>query len=102
VIELVVVMNRVPEVTAAGVRKAEEAATSARELIAKLAEERAPVLSGELEGSIGIEGEDVVVASPHALFVEFGTVFMAAEPFLMPSVKDGERLLDVLMASALA
>jgi HK97 gp10 family phage protein len=96
-IQMRLVMNRVPQVTASTVARAEEAAVATRELIAKKAEENAPVLTGELERSIDVEGDEVRVKSDHGLEVEFGTVFMAAEPFFRPAIRDGEKLLAAMV-----
>jgi len=57
-----------------------------------------PVRTGELRDSGHIEAEDagnvqsraVVFDAPHAVFVEFGTVKMAAQPFLRPALDEHE------------
>lgn len=50
---------------------------------------RAPYLTGELRGSGHVvyspDGAQVVFDSDHALYVEFGTYKMAAQPYLRPA-----------------
>jgi|GEM_PF-1714364 phage protein, HK97 gp10 family len=61
------------------------------EAVSDLAQQLAPVDTGELRASIHVEAGDVqgshkVVASvPYAVFVEFGTHTAAAQPFLTPA-----------------
>jgi HK97 gp10 family phage protein len=55
----------------------------------------APVLTGELRDSIHSvdDGHAAVLIeadSPHAIFNEFGTVHMAAHPFMRPALHEGE------------
>lgn len=54
----------------------------------------APVLTGELRDSIAVEGQgnerDVVAASAHAAFVEFGTSTAPAQPFFRPALHELE------------
>jgi HK97 gp10 family phage protein len=62
-----------------------------------------PVLSGELLGSIhdgpSEEGHEITVESDHAVFVEFGTVDMAAQPFLRPAMHVAENELPSVARS---
>lgn len=62
--------------------------------IAEDAYDRAPVDTGELRESIkwikskpGGIAAIVLVGAKHGLFVEFGTINMAAQPFLIPAMQ---------------
>lgn len=82
------------------------AARSAR-VIAAEAAKNAPVLTGSLRDSIRAEGEGenwvVIVGAPYGAYVEFGTRFMAAQPYLLPAVlkrfpdmvNEMERAIDI-------
>lgn len=67
--------------------------------IADLAQQLAPVDTGELRASIHVEAgalplsRRVVASAPHAAFVEFGTRFMEAQPYLTPA-RQQIRVLD--------
>lgn len=74
-------LSLVPRVEAAGKEIEEQAA----KLVADLAAARAPVLTGDLKASVGEEGGEVVVTSDHAIFQEYGTRRMKAQPFLRPA-----------------
>lgn len=73
--------------------------TALAEAIAVEARRDAPVGTGELRDSINVEvtlgalGEVVAIVhatSPHALFVEVGTVNMPAEPYMTPALLAGQ------------
>lgn len=73
-------VDRVAEDTAAGMRAA------------------APVLSGELRGSIhvvkdGHGSREIVADSEHAAYNEFGTVHMDEQPFFRPPLHQAEEAL---------
>lgn len=58
----------------------------------------APVLSGELRGSIRVEKDahgsrQLVAESEHAGFNEFGTVHMDEQPFFRPPLHQAEQTL---------
>jgi HK97 gp10 family phage protein len=93
------VVDRVPELTASVVAGAEAAAESVREAVAESARENAPVDTGELEESIGVDGEEVYAGTDHAGFVEFGTVHMPAQPFFAPALAEGDTLLGELVGA---
>lgn len=63
--------------------------------IVEIAQENAPVQTGELRDSIHVEkdGNDhtVVVGADHGAFVELGTSKMAAQPYLGPAVAKVRR-----------
>jgi HK97 gp10 family phage protein len=59
---------------------------------ASLAQQLAPVRTGELRDSIAVETSSdglvvrIVAGVDYAIFVERGTVYMAAQPFIEPAV----------------
>ena len=61
------------------------------EAVAELARELVPVDTGELQSSIHVEdgalpaSRRVVASAAHAPHVEYGTVHMAAQPFMTPA-----------------
>lgn len=68
--------------------------------VATLAREKAPVGSaadgdedpGRLRDSIHAEQDRVVADAPYAVYVEYGTVNMDAEPYLRPAADTVDRL----------
>lgn len=65
----------------------------ASELVATSARGKAPVLTGALQDSIqvvhGQDGQDQIIADvPYSAFVEFGTQFTTAQPFLRPAADE--------------
>lgn len=81
-----------------------EAAADLMEAITEQAEilaiDLAPVDTGELVGSIHADPLDskrlrwgLFADAPHAIYVELGTVFMAAQPFLRPAVEAVTRFI---------
>lgn len=67
------------------------------EAVGDLAEQLAPFETGELRDSkevvpTGPGAYRVVFRAPHAVFVEFGTVNMAAQPFLTPATRNIDPL----------
>lgn len=101
-VNLRIVRNRVPEVTASVEARAQALAEKTRKAIEEDAKSNAPVGTdaeydrhpGELRDSIHIDGEKVVADAPHAGFVEHGTVFMAAQPFFAPAIAKGKRIMN--------
>jgi HK97 gp10 family phage protein len=89
--------SRLREVSTAIALRVEEGTAEIREKVAEKAEELAPKLTGELEESIGVDGDKVVATSPHALFDEYGTVYMEAQPFMRPAVKYGRDLMREML-----
>jgi HK97 gp10 family phage protein len=59
---------------------------------AEVAKGNAPVDTGEMRDSIHVEdtdeGSQVVVGTDHWIFPEFGTIYMAAEPFMRPLIEE--------------
>ena len=68
--------------------------------VVEIAQGNAPVRTGFLRDSIHTEpGEDefttnVVAGAYYSIFVELGTRFMAAEPFLFPAVEQGGGIFE--------
>jgi HK97 gp10 family phage protein len=73
----------------------------AAHLMENLAKQLAPVLTGELRDSIHVEqgagpADWVVVAdAPHAVHVEYGTQYQAAQPFLTPAMEQIDVELEI-------
>lgn len=86
-----ILFNRIPqlagEIKAAGEALVQKTADD----IVKDAQERAPVRSGDLKRSIERQGagsESTVIAGvPYAVFVEYGTSRMGAQPFFWPALE---------------
>jgi len=72
----------------------------AAHIVAGLAAAKAPVLTGELRASVGEEGAEVVVDSDHAIFQEYGTRRMKAQPFLRPAKDEAEPIVKVMAEEA--
>jgi HK97 gp10 family phage protein len=66
--------------------------------VAELAEQLAPFDTGELRDSIHVEEGDrpgmyqVVASAPYAVFVEYGTHKMPAQPFFTPALRRVDAL----------
>lgn len=79
-------------VAAKALGQMDSANRSAAEVIVRGALARVPRRTGKLAGSIGAEsdrdGAAVVVRSPYAGYVEYGTRFTRAQPYLNPAVTD--------------
>lgn len=64
----------------------------AAEAVADDARAHCPVDTGELLDSIEVvdtdDGSQVIVGTDHWIYPEFGTVNMAAEPFMRPAIDD--------------
>jgi len=55
------------------------------EIVAAIAEAKAPSLTGHLKASVGGEGGQVVADTPYAGYQEYGTRRHKAQPFLRPA-----------------
>lgn len=60
----------------------------------------APVDTGWLKGSIEEKDGNVVVSAPHAVYVEFGTEHMEAQPFLRPALDANKDAITKAHAAA--
>lgn len=67
-----------------------QAAAEGMQIVVEYAQLLAPVDTGELQESIGLEFENdtvsIVADSDHAAPIEFGTAHMAAQPYLRPAI----------------
>lgn len=59
------------------------------EIIATLAAQNAPRLTGHLAASTDDEGGLVVANTPYAIFQEYGTRRHKAQPFMRPAIERG-------------
>lgn len=81
--------------------------TAGAERVAARARELVPVRTGTLRASIGVRtasagaGVQVEATAPYAAYVEFGTIHMAAEPYLQPAVDEVTPALGVSLESRL-
>lgn len=73
-------------------RLSEEVRIEVLHAIEQDAQTFAPVDTGELRGSIHVEGNAVVADADHAAYVELGTRNMHAQPYLAPSLYRKRRL----------
>ncbi len=60
------------------------------EIVAALAAQNAPRLTGHMAASVDEEGGQVVVDTPYAGYQEYGTRHNAAQPFLRPAKDQSE------------
>lgn len=89
------VADRTPEIT-------ENIVKTAAYKVERKAKQKCPVDKGRLKGSIttktqGIEAE-VGTNVEYATFIEYGTVKMAAQPFMTPARQDVENELNSIIA----
>ena len=63
------------------------AVSEAARLAAALARQTAPVRTGRLRASVVPSGSRVLSDCPYAAYVELGTRFAPAQPFLLPSAR---------------
>jgi HK97 gp10 family phage protein len=82
------------QVEAKVIAASQDAVNETNEAAATQARSSAAYRTGELRGGIGVEPASVsgdqikgklVARAPHSIFVELGTVNMAAQPFLRPA-----------------
>ena len=79
-----------------------DAVIDGAEVIERASKENAPVDTGELRDSHGIEviseeEVDIVVKAMHAMFIEYGTGMMRAQPFLRPAIDANKHKVAVEM-----
>lgn len=86
-----IVSNRLPGFAGRLKVKADATSKSTAEQVAEIARKLAPRDTGELINSIeaqeGESGWEVAVGADHGIFVELGTVHMAAQPYLTPATE---------------
>jgi HK97 gp10 family phage protein len=90
---------RLKQVSASLVGAKEPAEHAGAVIVEADAKRRAAVLSGEMRDSVHIEGSEVVTDSDHAVFNEFGTSVMAAQPFMRPAADENEGKVHAIMAA---
>lgn len=66
--------------------RGQHAVENALEEIAQDARRYAPVETGELRASIHVQGNEVRAEADHAVYVEYGTRNMRAQPFMRPAL----------------
>ena len=66
----------------------------------EIATELVPVDTGRLRSSIRIEDDSVVAETPYAGFVENGTVYMNAQPYLGPAVEAALEAMPMIVGDA--
>lgn len=91
-IKMTVTSNMIGPLKAQMKINADLAAGRSARIIARDAAANAPVLTGALRDSIRAEREGsgewvVIVGVDYGLYVEFGTMYMAAQPFLIPAAQ---------------
>lgn len=84
--------NRLPKLNSQLRERALKIIQDGAQQTADMAKSLAPVDTGFLRGSIHVETQDsghaqVVVEASYGQFVEYGTVKMAAQPYLTPAVE---------------
>jgi len=67
------------------------------EIVAHKMQDRAPVRSGRLRGSIHAEGSSAVADAPYAIPVDRGTVHMRAQPFAEDAADASTREIEAAM-----
>lgn len=94
--------NHIRDIAARIERTTERGAHVAAERVLDRSQRRVPIDTGELfeSGHVEVVSQspgvvDVIYDAPHAGFVEFGTVKMAAQPYLTPALEaERQRFLD--------
>lgn len=83
-------LSRLRRIIAGEPAAIDRASKAYADAVAELAQQLAPYATGALRASIHTEPEGersykVVAGVPYAVYVEFGTRYMAAQPFLTPA-----------------
>lgn len=73
-----------------------EVTVQSAEIVARLAESKAPELTGHLKASTTAEGGQVIADTPYAGYVENGTRRQKARPFLRPARDQAEPIVRTL------
>lgn len=105
-VETEIIEDWIPELIVRVNSTARAAVMATADAIRDSAKANAPVVTGYLKDSIesnslaiGYEAE-VTVGAEYGIYVEFGTRFMAAEPFLGPAFEEHwKELPDAIMVS---
>lgn len=93
---IIVVYNAIPALIAYVESESRAAVLKSAERVAAKARSYAPVDTGYLKSSIEASSvtsgkeADILVGAPYGAYVEYGTVHMAAQPFLTPAIREEE------------
>lgn len=84
--------SRIPAITAAALPKAQAAVTKAAADVEAHGKINAPYDTGNLRSSIqarpaGALAADVVAQAEYAIYVEYGTYKMGAQPYMVPAAE---------------
>lgn len=97
------VVSRIPQTRAQVQRRVDAAIRKAAFDIEAHAKSRAPVDTGNLRNAINASGggQEWQVDSPaaYSIFVEFGTRFMGAQPYMVPALKHVQPKLRAALRS---
>lgn len=95
-----VVHNRFPRIIASLPTIVRDGVVRGADRIRQAVEHGAPVRSGTLRRSIEVEGTErgarIVATAPHANYVEFGTRYMDAQPYMRPAADVDDVVPDVV------
>ncbi len=99
-----VVFNRFPEIAKAFPEQLHNAVVQTTEIIQELAQSNAPVRTGFLRDSITTEmlGDftgTVTVGAYYGVYVNYGTRFMAAQPFWNVALDEGRARFEAALAA---
>lgn len=91
--QIEITRNRLPALRQGIRRQAAQVVSEAATDCVALAKVLAPVDTGELRDEIHTEAQgdlaaDAVSSVPHSIFNEFGTVKMAAQPYMTPAAEE--------------
>lgn len=90
-VQVRILFNRLPTLASEIKAQGEGLVQKTADDIVKGAQGRAPVRTGALRDSIHREGAGssatVVAGAPHAVYVEYGTSRMSAQPFFWPALE---------------
>jgi HK97 gp10 family phage protein len=112
-IQIKVEKNKLPELAQFVTKEMRQAVHDATEQAAEIARSLAPVDTGALVGSITtsfsgnqyVSTGEIIVGVDYGIYVEFGTMYMAAQPFLTPAVdqvsKEYARRVDLALQKAI-
>lgn len=93
--------NGIPSLRTRILFQTRAAANATADHIAEVARQGAPVRTGFLRDSIRAVGIEVSVGAFYGAWVNYGTRFMAAQPFWDQAVESGKRLFVTKMTEAL-
>lgn len=77
-----------------------DAINGALQIIADASSSNAPVDTGDLRDSHEVVDGELIISAPYSLDVEFGTIHMAAQPYLRPAIDSTQSQVLSLLAAA--